>query len=573
MEKLSARYYALLAKKIKEPDKAAQIAETAPQFSQIYDQELGVVDRCTICHLGMENPLMDGAKNPHKVHPGNMLASHPVQKIGCSICHEGQGLATTFEDVHGNVPHWDRPLLTGEFTQATCTKCHHEDEIPQAPVLTRGKHLLQDLGCVGCHRTGETPEMDKSTEHEKVGPRLAVIGSKVSRKWLNKWLMIPRDYLPKGRMPNFGLNSQAASALAAYLMTFKDKAIDELPEPKGDHDAGADIFRESQCITCHVTREDSQGNGVGGIIGPDLRRVGNKVNKRWLFMFLQNPHAFYPHTKMPRFHFNEKAVADLTQYAFEEWNDVDLEAAQKKEPAPPPDTSAMIQEGKQLFTELNCAGCHDLTGEETKPAGPDLTFVGSKPVHGFDFGDAKVQHTRPDFFYSKLKSPRSLTSKFHIPLGNDAAAALWKNLQPAAMFSKAASLPDGPLADRLAWILARVQEGGILKADLKLPGGMVAEQAAWLTQSLSDAGALNPLKMPDFQLNDADAKALTIALMSLSAEGISSKVYEVQQQHKVAFDPKDEFGRWSKGIAVSPVIVSVVREIHRPAISHSREAR
>ena len=542
MEKLSAQILRALGPEDQESGQSGTSRRNGSRIYADHNQELGVVDRCVICHLGMENPLMDGAKNPHKVHPGNLLASHPYQKVGCTACHEGQGLATTLEDVHGNVPHWDRPLLAGEFTQATCTKCHHEDEVPQAPELTRGKHLLHELGCVGCHQTGETPAMDQPTAHEKVGPRLAVIGSKVSRKWLNKWLMNPRDYLPKGKMPYFGLNSKEANALAAYLMTFKDKAIDDSQEPKGDHDAGADIFRESQCITCHVTREDSQGNGVGGIIGPDLRKVGNKVNKRWLFTFLENPHAFYPHTKMPRFHFSDKAAADLTQYASEEWTDVDLEAAEKKEPAPLPDTPAMIQEGKELFSELNCAGCHDLTGEETKPAGPDLTYIGSKPVHSLDFGDAKVQHTRPDYLYTKVKAPRSLTSKFHLSPGEDPAVAIWKNLQPTALFSKAAPLPDAPLADRLAWILGKAQERGVLKADLKLPGGAAAEQAAWLSRSLSDAGALNPLKMPDFQLNDADAKALTIALMSLSSEGISSRVYEVQQQRKVTFDPKDDFG-------------------------------
>ena len=529
-------YYSLLADKIKDPDKAAEVASTPARFSQIYNPELGVVDRCTICHLGMENPQMDGAKNPHKVHPGNLLASHPYQKIGCTNCHEGQGLATTLEDVHRTVPHWDHPLLTGEFTQATCTKCHHEDEIPQAPELTRGKHLMRELGCVGCHRAGGL------VEEEKVGPRLAVEGSKVSRKWLTKWLINPKDYLPRAKMPHFHLTPPEANALAAYLMTFRDKAIDDLADAKGDHDAGANTFRESQCAACHVTREDSQGNGVGGIIGPDLRRVGNKVNKRWLQTFLRNPHAFYPHTKMPRFHFSDQAAVDLAQYAMEEWNDVEWEEAEKKEPAPPPSTPELIAQGEALFAELNCAGCHDLTGEKSTPTAPDLTFVGSKPVHSLDFGEAQVRRTLPDYFYTKLKSPRSLASKFHIPQGEDPAAVLWKNLQPVALYSKTADLPESSLVDRLAWILAKAQERGVLKTDLKLPPGDAAQQAAWLTQALNEAGALNPLKMPDFQLTEADAKALTIALMSQSAEGISSKVYEVPRQRKVTFDPKDDFG-------------------------------
>ncbi|MGA2033508.1 MAG: c-type cytochrome [Thermoguttaceae bacterium] len=453
-------YYDLLATKVEDPAEAAQIAATPARFAQIYNQPLGVADRCVICHLGMENQLMDGVKNPYKVHPGKLLATHPVQSVGCTICHQGQGLATTVADAHGNVPHWDKTLLAGHFVQASCTKCHHEEEIPDAPVLTRGKHLLHDLGCVGCHRTGE------GSDDEKVGPRLAVVGSKVSRKWLDQWLINPKNYLPKGQMPQFHLRPKAADALAAYLVTFKDdKTIDRAPEPKGDHDAGAVIFRRLQCITCHVTREDTRGNPVGGTIGPDLRKVGSKVNKRWLAAFLRDPHAFYPHTKMPRFYLSEKEVTDLTQYAVEEWVDYEQDA-EKKQPATSPDEPALVEQGKNLYAELACSGCHDLTEQKSQPTGPDLTYEGSKAVHDLDFGAAEVRRTVPDFLYAKLKTP----------------------------------------------------------------------------QVLNQAGALNPLKMPDFQLNDPDAEALTIALMSQSAERVSLATYEVPAKRKPIFDPQDDFG-------------------------------
>jgi len=530
------KYYDQLATKIDDTAKAKQAAATPAKFVQIYNQQLGVADRCVICHLGMENPLMDGAQNPFKVHPGNLLVSHPPEAVGCTMCHQGQGLATTVADAHGNVSHWDKPLLTGHFVQAACTKCHHEDEVPQAPVLSRGKHLLHELGCVGCHRTGD------GTDDEKVGPRLAVIGSKVSRPWLNKWLIDPKNYLPKGQMPQFHLRPQTANALAAYLATFRDKSIDTSSEPKGDHDAGAAIFRRLQCITCHVTREDARGNPIGGTIGPDLRKVGNKVNKRWLTAFFKDPHAFYPHTKMPRFYLTDQEVADLATYAAEEWVDFDLQDAEKKEPKLPPDSPALVEQGKDLFVELNCSGCHDLTGQKSKQAGPDLTFEGSKAVHDLDFGDAPVRHTIPDFLFSKLKSPKSLASHFRLPLGEDYAAAIWKNLQPVSLFSKSAKLPEGSAEDRMRWILARAKEQGVLDRGKVLPEGSPSEQAVWLGRVLSEAGGLTPLKMPDFLLNDAEAEALTIALMSQSAERVALANYEVPKTRKPIFDPKDDFG-------------------------------
>ncbi|KKL24705.1 hypothetical protein LCGC14_2412660, partial [marine sediment metagenome] len=374
-------YYNLLSKTIMEKDrdsdKAAQVARTPPEFLQIYNQELGVVDRCIICHLGMEDLLMEDAPNPHKAHPGNLLATHPYQQVGCTICHQGQGLATTVSDAHGDVPHWERPLLRGDFVQATCTKCHQEDEVPDAPVLTRGKRLLLDLGCVGCHQTGQLEEP------EKVGPRLAGIGSKVSRKWLNKWLINPKDYLPSGKMPHYHLSRPMANALAAYLMTSTDKTIDALEQQEGDYDAGGTIFREFQCIVCHVTQERG-GTLVGGTIGPNLMKIGNKVNQPWLVTFLKDPHAFYPNTKMPTYNLhgseelNEKAL-DLAQFAVEEWLDYDILDAEELEPEPLPDSPQLVEQGKLLYGELGCAGCHDLTSEKTEPPGPELTFVGSKP--------------------------------------------------------------------------------------------------------------------------------------------------------------------------------------------------
>ena len=239
-------------------------------------------------------------------------------------------------------------MLTGHFVQATCTKCHREDEIPQAPVLSQGKHLLHELGCLGRHRTGKRRQTRR--RWGRGWP------SSAARYRGNGWIggsSTPRTTCRKARCRSSVSCAQAADALAAYLMTFHDTTIDGLVEPKGDHDAGAAIFRQSQCITCHVTREDARGNPVGGTIGPDLRKLGNKVSKCWLIAFFKDPHAFYPHTKMPRFHFSDQEAVDLAQYAIEEWVDMDLAEAEKKEPAAPPDSREVIEQGKCRLGSLS----------------------------------------------------------------------------------------------------------------------------------------------------------------------------------------------------------------------------
>ena len=63
--------------------------------------------------------------------------------------------------------------------------------------------------------------------------------------------------------------------------------------------------RSALCATSR--KRTRQGNPIGGTIGPDLRKIGNKVNQRWLAAFLKNPHGFQPNTKMPGYNFTDKA--------------------------------------------------------------------------------------------------------------------------------------------------------------------------------------------------------------------------------------------------------------------------
>ncbi|MFV1991023.1 MAG: cytochrome c family protein, partial [Acidimicrobiales bacterium] len=173
----------------------------------------------------------------------------------------------------------------------------------------------------------------------------------------------------------------------------------------------------------------------------------------------------------------------------------------------------------------------------------ELTFIGSTPVHQLNFGDAKVRRTVPDFLYSKLKSPKSLHHHFVLPSEENVASTIWEHIQPAALFSKANKLPDGSDSENLAWILKQVKLAGALEEKLALPGGSMLEQAEWLVWALQKAGTLNPLRMPNFHLSDADAEALTIALMSLSEVGAPSKRFEAPLLPKIVFNPKDEFGK------------------------------
>ena len=112
-------------------------AERTPiEIKQFVLSDLGRVDRCMTCHIAAEDPSYAGSPQPLAYHPNH--DQHPFQKFGCTICHQGQGSATTREAAHGNVPHWDRPMLPMKYIQSACAKCHLPDNMPQAPKLVRG---------------------------------------------------------------------------------------------------------------------------------------------------------------------------------------------------------------------------------------------------------------------------------------------------------------------------------------------------------------------------------------------------------------------------------------------------
>ena len=88
-----------------------EVTHWRPEVKQVYIEDAKVADRCQTCHLGVDNPLFADAPQPFRTHPGKLLRSHEVNRFGCTLCHDGQGLATDLEAAHGNEENWPRPLL------------------------------------------------------------------------------------------------------------------------------------------------------------------------------------------------------------------------------------------------------------------------------------------------------------------------------------------------------------------------------------------------------------------------------------------------------------------------------
>ena len=327
-----------------EVTKAAVLA-TPPEVHQFMLTGLQRVDRCTTCHMGVEDPTMKNAPEPFRYHAN--LGPHVPSKFGCTICHGGQGLATTTEDAHGKVDFWENPLLSKDYIRASCGRCHKEGDVPGVPELTEGRHLFETQGCRGCHKLdgiGGT-----------IGPDLTGEGANHrAPEWLETHFLSPNTVSSGSAMPNFHFTREQAKALTYYMLSLTSEdmgsyysSVRLIPGPE----YGRKLFAEKNCITCH------NFSGIGQKAGPDLAGVTTRHSQEWLDEQLVNPELVYPGSSMPAYDLESNERKALISYLSSATpSDVQQLLSNKAKVLSPQDVA--IEAGKQDFARFGCVGCH-----------------------------------------------------------------------------------------------------------------------------------------------------------------------------------------------------------------------
>ena len=528
------------------PDTKRLLADFRPEIDQIWIPQMQVVDRCTTCHQGITRPSLADASvpQPFRAHPA---IPHRVRDWGCVVCHRGQGLSTSVRDAHETTLAWEQPILPVRYIQASCGVCHRS-ALPQTPRLEQGRKLLATLNCVGCHRLQgiERPAM--------VGPNLTNIGTKVSRAWIYKWLRDPRIILASDgsvqvngyensdepRMPKCRLSEKELRALSGYLSTL---ASDPIPAYKFDPSVvaawekrpdvivqGETRFRQMFCTTCHslaVTRA-GETKLIGGDIGPELTKVGSKVNPDWLAAWLRNPQSYLAHAEMPRYQWSDQDLYVVTRYLQSKLTDPSLLSDVPKLDAPAPDE---IQLGRRLFAEKGCSSCHVIKGLAPQTDfGPDLASLGGKTVSQLEFGNSKITRTPVAYIEAKITDPVSVNVAARMPqyslaagdldalttallsmTGKSTTAGLEGLILPArqAQFRPAGTF--GEIYERYkCYVCHRFNGyGGTLAPDLTNEGSRA--QKKWIVEFLKNPQTLRPtltFRMPQFNMTDDEVSVL-----------------------------------------------------------------
>ena len=360
------------------------------QVYQVHLEELNEVDRCMSCHVGINKRESVSEEHPYARHPRKevYLGKHPPEQFGCAICHEGQARATTsVKKAHGEVEYWLEPMNKGKMAQSSCVKCHDKgEELVGGEETWKAIKLVEELGCYGCHPI-EGFDKDKN---RMIGPDLIEISSKVNPGWLVSWLQGPKGFRTSTRMPDFKLGESDAMAITSYLWQNSEGFEPGEPEEFDEEtvEEGAFIFESIGCLACHSDIEED-----GKIHGPNLARIGEKINYEYLVSWLLEPKKHQPRTRMPDLRLDEEDAQYVAAFLMSLKSGY-LEVLSDEDKVRLTDEKT-ASKGKDLINRYGCFGCHNIQGmEEKTKIGVELSEIGSKHIHLFDFGllEKKLLH-------------------------------------------------------------------------------------------------------------------------------------------------------------------------------------
>lgn len=361
----------------------ARRAGSAPvevAVKQIWKPELGVVDRCGSCHLA------DGGAAP--IAGEGLFADHPPiphdpRAFGCTVCHAGQGRATSVETAHGHVRHWDEPLLGHAWVEAGCGTCHSNLPIPPARLVERGRAVVAERGCLECHGA------NRSGSARAGGPDLSYVGLKgIPDDWAS--LHAARRAAGTAGWERYhALAADEAAPVDAWLRTL-------VGAPRLV--AGKALSQRLGCLGCHRV------GGVGGPEGPDLSNEGRKAPgdlvvagaarppalPDWLAGHFVHPARVVAGSEMPPLAALDPAAGSaqadlLTVYM------LSLRTRPIPEALAPPDRVRGMRLGERDFPSdgeslyaVFCSACHGARGEGRRwgkltvglPAIGNATFLG-----------------------------------------------------------------------------------------------------------------------------------------------------------------------------------------------------
>jgi mono/diheme cytochrome c family protein len=459
--RLQQQYQAILQAKATDERGRAIARDFRIELKQISLPQLKAVDRCVSCHNGIDDPRMTDVPLPHARHPGDILKNHPADRFGCTVCHQGQGQATTFHDAMGVDTAWDYPLLDHNLTQASCLACHDVEKLPREEVslLVEGKELYQEESCGGCHRLGGRggamgPVLDNEgakTKHQFILTNLKP--PYTAWDWHKAHFRDPAGVVDASQMKNPALSGPQILALTVYMIAQRQRDVPESylapdkleekvrklhPQPL----TGPQVYQQ-YCLACHGEGSYGRWDKTFKRFVPGIRGVSLQATADRAYLEAQVING-RPGTQMPAW--GKQAGGLLPEEVIAVLDFIQPPESRRAQGSTikiatiPPRGDA--SRGEALFSAY-CSGCHGVAGHGG--IAPEI----ANPVFQKAASD--------EFIITTIRSGRR----------NTAMASFQPQVPGASGFS------DSQLGDLLAFIrtLGRPQSGTFSAASGTLPAG------------------------------------------------------------------------------------------------------
>ena len=393
-----------------------------------------------------------GLPHPFSSHPRldlfvGSMSPHPMGEFGCTICHQGQGSATSF-DWASHTPdnleqasvwarqygwfnnhHWIFPMHSARFAESACLKCHHQvtelESSPRfpdgpAPKLMKGYQLILDYGCYGCHEIngfdGPTKRIGPDLRNEPnyfaaaaqllVDPGLKKLNGD-AESLARQVVDSPEDDQTRRRLHELVATDLKRAADVASQRIKDPSQAAEMPQP----------VLSAQSHKMEPLLRDVEAPGTLRRVGPSLRHVAAKNSFEFLFDWIEDPHRFRPSTKMPRFfglhdHLDGQGLDVAKEFEPIEVRAISeylLGASQPFEYLKPAENAkGDAERGKTVFELRGCLACHSHSdfprGKATH--GPDLSRIGAKLA---------TSKSGKDWLYSWVRKPNRYHSRTVMP--------------------------------------------------------------------------------------------------------------------------------------------------------------
>jgi len=240
-------------------------------------------------------------------------------------------------------------------------------------LTSSSKHTYEDFGCTSCHAgRGRGTDFTSVTHTPSSPEQRAEWEEKYGWHEMHHWLkpMLPVNYTEASC---FKCHQDEANITHADKLTM-----------------GLTLIEKNGCNGCHTIKPLESRRKAG----PDLARINEKVDRKWVAKWIKDPKSFRHNTRMPSFFGqsnnsepddikrNDTEIYTIAEYLFQDGEKMSRKNDRKY--------LGNAEKGQEIFDVVGCRGCHIIEPDPNnlpedhnltnllKEHGPNLINLGSK---------------------------------------------------------------------------------------------------------------------------------------------------------------------------------------------------